>query len=139
MPCPPPRDLPDPGIEPMSPKSPALAGKRFTTRATWKAKILGNFYKFYGIFYCNQDVIAERKVKLLSCPTLCDPIDCSLTRLLHPWDFPGKGTVVGCHFLLQGNLPDPGIKPGSPTLQADALSSEPPGKPNYSRKNLTYQ
>ena len=23
-------------------------------------------------------------------------------RLLHPWDFPGKNTGVGCHFLLQG-------------------------------------
>ena len=23
------------------------------------------------------------------------------TRLLHPWDFPGKGTGVGCHCLLQ--------------------------------------
>ena len=28
-----------------------------------------------------------------------------------------------------GDLPDPGIKPGSPALQADALPSEPPGKP----------
>ena len=28
-----------------------------------------------------------------------------------------------------GDLPNPGIEPGSPTLQADALSSEPPGKP----------
>ena len=28
-----------------------------------------------------------------------------------------------------GDLPDPGIEPGSPTLQAD-LPSEPPGKPN---------
>ena len=28
-----------------------------------------------------------------------------------------------------GELPDPGIEPGSPTLQADALTSEPPGKP----------
>ena len=27
-----------------------------------------------------------------------------------------------------GDLPDPGIEPGSPTLQADALLSEPPGK-----------
>ena len=24
------------------------------------------------------------------------------TRLLCPWDFPGKNTAVGCHFLLQG-------------------------------------
>ena len=29
-----------------------------------------------------------------------------------------------------GDLPDPEIKPGSSTLQADSLPSEPPGKPN---------
>jgi len=34
-----------------------------------------------------------------SCPTLCNPMD---TRLLRPWDFLGKSTGVGCHFLLQG-------------------------------------
>ena len=32
-------------------------------------------------------------------------------------------------FLSPGDLPDPGIEPGSPTLQADALPSDPPGKP----------
>ena len=31
-------------------------------------------------------------------------------RLLCPWDFPAENTRVGCHFLLQGNLPDPGIE-----------------------------
>ena len=35
----------------------------------------------------------------------------------------------GLPFLSPGDLPDPGIEPGSPALQADALSSEPPGKP----------
>ena len=30
------------------------------------------------------------------------------------------------------DLPDPGIEPGSPALQADALPSEPPGKPSIS-------
>ena len=29
-----------------------------------------------------------------------------------------------CHFLLQGNLPNPGIEPGSPALQEDSLTSE---------------
>ena len=29
-----------------------------------------------------------------------------------------------------GDFPDPGIKPGSPTVQADSLPSEPPGKPS---------
>ena len=35
--CPPPGDLPDPEIEPMSLKFPALAGRFFTTSATWEA------------------------------------------------------------------------------------------------------
>ena len=34
----------------------------------------------------------------------------------------------GLPFPSPGDLPDPGIKPESPTLQADALPSEPPGK-----------
>ena len=35
----------------------------------------------------------------------------------------------GKTFPFPGDLPDPGIKPGSPTLQADSLPFEPPGKP----------
>ena len=35
----------------------------------------------------------------------------------------------GLPFPSPGDLPDPGIKPRSPALQADALPSEPPGKP----------
>ena len=38
LPCPPPGDLPDPGIEPRSLTSPALAGGIFTTYATWRAQ-----------------------------------------------------------------------------------------------------
>ena len=37
LPCPPPRDLPHQGIEPVSLVSPALAGRFCTTRATWEA------------------------------------------------------------------------------------------------------
>ena len=36
LPCPPPEDLPDPGTEPISLKSPALAGRFFTTGTTWE-------------------------------------------------------------------------------------------------------
>ena len=50
--------------------------------------------------------------------------------LLHPWNFLGKSTGVGCHFLLQGIFPTPGIEAGSPALQVDALLSEPPGNPS---------
>ena len=35
----------------------------------------------------------------------------------------------GLPFSPPGNLPNPGIEDGSPTRQADSLSSEPPGKP----------
>ena len=54
------------------------------------------------------------------------------TRLLCPWDSPGKNTGVGCHFLLQGIFPTQESNPGLPhcrQTQADALTSEPPGSP----------
>ena len=35
----------------------------------------------------------------------------------------------GLPFPSPGDLPDPGIEPGSPALQADSLPSKPPGKP----------
>ena len=44
-------------------------------------------------------------------------------------DSPGKNSGVGCHALLQGNLPNPGIEARFPALQADSLPSEPWGKP----------
>ena len=37
----------------------------------------------------------------------------------------------GLPFPSPGDLPDSGIKPGSPALEGDALTSEPPGKPIY--------
>ena len=66
------------------------------------------------------------------CLTLCDPIERSPARLLCPCNSPGKNTGVGCYSFTQGNLPNPGIEPRSPTLQADSLLSEPPRKPQLS-------
>ena len=52
-------------------------------------------------------------VKLLQLRlTLCDPIGCSLPGSLSV-GFSRQNTGVGCHALLQGNLPDPEIKPTS--------------------------
>ena len=50
------------------------------------------------------------------CPTLCHLMDCSPPGFC-PWNFPGKNTGVGCHFLLQENLPSPGIGCASPTVE----------------------
>ena len=39
----------------------------------------------------------------------------------------------GLPFLSPGDLPNPGIEPRSPTLQADALLSEPPGNLDHGK------
>ena len=73
----------------------------------------------------------RKKVKVSvaqSCPTLCDSMNYTQpvssvygilqARILELVPFPSPR-----------DLPDPGIEPRSPALQADALPSEPPGKP----------
>ena len=44
----------------------------------------------------------------------------------------------GLPFPSPGDLPDPVIEPGSPKLQADALPSEPPGKPKDHKVSITW-
>ena len=48
--------------------------------------------------------------------------------------FPRQEYWSGLPFPSPGNLPDPGIEPRSPALQADTLTSQPPGKPLGSDK-----
>ena len=53
LPCPPPGDLPDPGIEPASLTSPALAGRFLTTCDTWEAPNKSYLDKYdINIFFC---------------------------------------------------------------------------------------
>ena len=67
---------------------------------------------------------------LESCPTLCDPIDCSLSgSSVHGISRQEYWNALS--FLSPGDLPNPVIKPGSPALQADSVPSEPPGKSIY--------
>ena len=49
-------------------------------------------------------------------------------------DFSRQEYWNGLPFPFPRDLPDPGIEPGSPVLQADALPSEPPGKPEGDRQ-----
>ena len=51
-------------------------------------------------------------------------------RLLCPWSSPGQEYCRALPFPSPGHLPHPGIKPVSPSLQADPLPSEPLGNPN---------
>ena len=55
-------------------------------------------------------------------------------RLFSPWNFPGKDTGVGCHFLLQRNFLTQGLNLSLLCLlhwQTDSLTLVPPVKPNY--------
>ena len=103
--CPSPGDLPHPGIKPMSFMSPALEDGFFTTRATWEAHF-------------------HLKVKVAQwCPTLCDPMDYTIHGILQARIL--KWVTIPS----PGDLPNPGIKPRTPALQADSLPAEPQGKP----------
>ena len=66
-------------------------------------------------------------VVIQSCPTLCDPMDCSSpgssVRKLSRQEY-----WNGLPFPSPGDLPDPEIELGSPALQVNSLPSEPPGK-----------
>ena len=54
------------------------------------------------------------KVKSLSRVDSLRPCGLYPTRLLRPWDSPGKTTGVGCHFILQGIFPTRTSNPGLP-------------------------
>ena len=64
-----------------------------------------------------------------SCLSLCEPIDCSPPGSSVSMGFSRQEYWSGLPFPSPGDLPNPGIEPRFPALQADALTSEPPGKP----------
>ena len=49
-----------------------------------------------------------------SCPTLCNPMDCSPPESSVHGDSPGKNTGVRCHALFQGTFPTQGLNLGLP-------------------------
>ena len=83
---------------------------------------------------------------LQSCPALGNPMACNPPgSSVKEFSRQEYWSVLPCP--PPGNLSDPGIEPTSPALQADSLSTEPPGKPiqmiiiisiNASLKKLKY-
>ena len=74
--------------------------------------------ELYGLHKGGLNVVLDvlMEVKSLSRVQLFATPWTVATRLLCPWDFPGKNTGVGLPFPSSGDLPDPGIEPRSPVL-----------------------
>ena len=99
----------------------------------------------YPIFWFSVHLISS---VAQSCLTLFNPMDCSTPGFPVHYQLPElvqthvrqvcdaiqpshslSFTLYGLLFPSPGDLPDPGIEPRSPVLQADSLPSELPGKP----------
>ena len=74
-------------------------------------------------------MLIKIKIKLHSCVQLFVTPWTVAHQALPSMGFPRQEYWSGLPYRTPGDLPDPGIKPRSPALQADALTSEPPGKP----------
>ena len=118
LPRPPPRHLPQPRHLTLLCCISCLAGTIFTTEPSgkppyqsWKVKLLS-------------------RVRLFATPwTVAYQAPPSM-------GFSRQECWSGLPFSSPGDLPDPGIEPGSPALQADALPSEPLGKPSHTFLHL---
>ena len=98
LPCPPPGHLPYPGIKPVSLASPALAGSFFSNSATWEAPFESMKVK---------SLIHARLFVTLWTVACQAPLSMGFSRQQF-WS--------GLPFLFPGDLPYPGIEPGSPAL-----------------------
>ena len=109
--CPPPGDLPDPGIGSMYLTSSALESGFFTTSATWEAlhlNITGHKRRMkchFAATWMDLEIITLSEVSqtIIGCSFMSNflqPLGLYITRLLCPWNSPGKNIGVGCHFLL---------------------------------------
>ena len=88
-------------------------------------QVLYLFYLILTIILFNVNVKSLSRVRLFATPWTVAyqaPLSMGFSRQQY-WS--------GLPFLSQGDLPDLGIEPGSPSLQTDALQSEPPGKSSY--------
>jgi len=90
------------------------------------------FCKETGFWRPHSPVVVVVAVVVLvvhSCLTLFDPMDCS------PPGSSVHGTLQGEYwsrlpFSSPGHLPNPGVEPGSPAVQADSLLSDHEGSPH---------
>ena len=97
--------------------------EKYNTQPTQNAFICV-FLKLFVVVFTNRK---ESEVARL-CPTLCDPMDCSLPGSPFHGIFQAR-ILEWVAISPPGYVPDPGIEPESLALPVDSLPSEPPEKP----------
>ena len=102
------RDLPNPGIEP---SSPTLQADSLPTEPSGKPRYFFDGDTILRILSWKESEVAQ------SCPTLRDPMDCSLPGSSIHGIF--QSTGVGCHFLLQEIFLTQGSNPGLPHIKLE--------------------
>ena len=84
-------------------------------------KLKDNIYITITFLYTRNNTSQVKVAQ--SCLTLCDPMDYTVHGIIQARILDWVG------FPFPRDLPNPGIKPRSPTLQVDSLPAQPPGKP----------
>ena len=108
-----------------------LIGASGTVKGTWYTFLASE----QRTIQTQTDQIQKRSKKSFlnrvaqSCLTLCDPMDCCTVQTPPSMGFSRQEYWSELPFPSPGDLPDPGIEPGSPALQADSLPTELLGKP----------
>ena len=118
---PPPGDLPNPGIKFLSL---SLQVDSLPLELSGESQLLNSL--FLKINYLSSLSVC---LATQSCPTLCDPLNCSPQGSSGSWGFSRQEYWSVLPWPLPGDLPKSRIKCTSPKLQADSLPSEPSAKP----------
>ena len=88
---------------------------------------------FQSILFLGKEYLKVKVKVTQSCPTLCDPMDYTVHGILQ------ARILEWVAFSSPGDLPNPRIKPRSPTLQMDSLPAETQGKPIISSSDIILQ
>ena len=95
------------------------------SRASWSPRPTQQITSWVASGYllsCSKSQCEKGEI-IQSCPTLCDPTDYRVHGILQ------ARILEWVAVPFPGDLPNPGIKPRSPALQADSLPAVPRGKP----------
>ena len=104
---------------------PFSRGSSWPVDQTQLSCIAGRFFTVWVAREASKDIKCACSISHVQ---LCNPM-VEPTRLLCPWNFLGKNTGVGCHFLLQGNFPIQGSNTGLLHCRQILYHLKPPRKP----------